>query len=85
MADENDALLEAIRTDPERYGADPVKGNFTTSAEMHLWCANALAVVLSAPEHPVSNLDDDLQAALRHLLQCEIERGLKANAAGRHT
>lgn len=67
--------------DPAIYGADPVLGNYTDDAEQHLWCAQALARVLAAPEIAIDEFNDDIQAALRYLLQSEIGRAHKANAA----
>lgn len=72
----------AIDHKVEIYGADPVHGNFTSSAETHLWCARALSALVATPESPLDEMNDDIQAAIRFLLSCEIERAQKAVAAG---
>lgn len=74
--------IESVATHPESYHAEPVHGNFTGDAAMHLWCADALAAVLAAPNEPVDSLNDELQEALRYLLHCEIRRARQAEAAG---
>ena len=66
---------------PLAHNAPPVQGNFTTTAEMHLWCANALSAVLSDPEAALEEWNDDIQAALRYLLHCEVERAMHAQRA----
>ena len=66
--------------DPEMHGAPPVKGNFTTDASGHLWCAAALLHVV-ANDEAFGMWNDDIQAALRWLLTCEIERAKAAKAA----
>ena len=72
---------ESVATRPDRYGADPVHGNFTDESHMHLWCAQALAIVLTTPERPVDELNDDIQEALRSLLASEISRAKQAAKA----
>ena len=39
---------ESVAIEPEKYDAPALKGNFTTDAEMHLWCAQALAIVVGS-------------------------------------
>ena len=73
--------IESVATRPDTYDADPVQGNFTDEAHAHLWCAHALAIVLTAPERPVDELNDDIQEALRYLLSSEVSRAKKAAAA----
>lgn len=34
--------MNSLAADPEQYGAAPLKGNYTTDASAHLWCAQAL-------------------------------------------
>lgn len=70
------------REDPSMYGAKPVHGNYTDTASLHLWCAHALSCLLAAPEESFETLNDDLQAALRHLLLREVARAKKAQEAG---
>lgn len=72
---------EIVATRPEVYDALPVHGNFTDEAHAHLWCAHALSIVLTAPERPVDELNDDIQEALRYLLSSEVSRAKKAAAA----
>ena len=72
----------AIRKEPSVYGADPVLGNYTTDAAMHLWCANALAIVVLSPDATFDSWNDDIQDAVRYLLRCEIERAMNAEKAG---
>lgn len=67
---------------PEMYGAPALKGNFTDAAEAHLWCANALASVVASPE-AMEDWNDDIQQALRYLLQRETRRAMKAQEAER--
>ena len=62
------------REDPQKYGAAPVLGNYTESPQIHLLCAEALAVLLSTDEPP-SSLDDGYRDALQELLKCEVRRG----------
>lgn len=69
---------EIVSPDPERFGADPVKGNYTGDAYMHLWCAEALAKVVSTPEAALESWHDDIQEALRYLLSCEVSRARAA-------
>ena len=71
---------ESLATDPETHGAPPVKGNYTTDAGSHLWCASALARVVASNES-LSIWADDIQLALRHLLACEVGRARAAQAA----
>jgi hypothetical protein len=78
MATETVAMNYAVET----YGADPVHGNFTTSADMHLWCAAALSKLVATPDASLSSMHDDIQAAIHYLLSCEIGRAEKAQAAG---
>jgi len=66
--------------DPEIHGAQPIKGNFTTDASAHLWCAAALSHVV-ANDEALGMWNDDIQAALRWLLTCEIERAKAAQMA----
>jgi len=73
--------IESLATDPEQYGAAPVKGNYTSDASMHLWCANALACIVSNDESTFGCANADIQAALRYLLRCEIGRARAAQAA----
>lgn len=72
---------ESVATNPEMYGAEPVHGNFTAEAEMHLWCANALSLALANPENPIDDMNEDAQAALRYLLSCEVGRAMQAARA----
>lgn len=72
---------ESVATNPSSYGANPVHGNFTGDAHEHLWCANALAIALAAPERAIEELNDDIQAALRYLLSREIDRARHASEA----
>ena len=78
MAAETVAMNYAV----EMYGADPVHGNFTASADMHLWCAGALSQLVATPDASLSSMNDDIQATIRYLLSCEIRRAEKAQAAG---
>lgn len=73
----------ATNPDPEVFGAEPVHGNFTTDAGTHLWCAHALSLLVASPDEPLSTLNDDLQQAVRYLLECEIGRARKAEQAGK--
>lgn len=75
---------ESVTTDPTQYRAEPVLGNFTDCAEVHLWCARALSQLVSNPE-TMKCWNDDIQDALRYLLAGEIsraERAWHAEAAG---
>ncbi len=72
---------ESVATRPDTYGTDPVHGNFTDEAETHLWCAQALATLVASPEESLSSLNDDLQEALRYLLQREVSRARSAAQA----
>ena len=67
---------------PNAYDAAPSHGNFTDDASAHLWCASALAILVATPDITLEELNDDAQAALRYLLQCEIRRARHAEAAG---
>ena len=67
---------------PDAYEAPPSHGNFTHEASEHLWCASALATLVATPEAALEELNDDIQAALRYLLHCEIRRARQAEAAG---
>lgn len=71
----------SLAADPEQYGAAPVKGNYTTDASAHLWCAQALGYLVANDEAAFGHAHDDIQAALRHLLACEIGRAHAALAA----
>lgn len=71
----------SLAADPEQYGASPVKGNYTTGASAHLWCAQALGSLVANDDATFGNANDDIQAALRHLLACEIRRAHAALAA----
>ena len=55
-----------IAADPEKHGAAPVKGNYTTDAETHIWCAEALAMVMAWKDVSFGELPADVQDALRH-------------------
>lgn len=44
--------------------------------------ASALAILVATPDITLEELNDDAQAALRYLLQCEIRRARHAEAAG---
>lgn len=77
MANES---VEQAAIHPEMYDAEPLKGNFTTSSDMHLWCANALACLVSSTD-AMETFNDDIQEALRHLLHCEVSRARQANRA----
>lgn len=70
-----------IAADPESYGAAPVKGNYTTDAETHMWCAEALARVVACQDATFAELPADVQDALRHLLMNEMTRAKQAKAA----
>lgn len=72
---------ESLATDPGYYGAAPVKGNYTIDAHGHLWCAQALAAIVANDEATFANAHDDIQAALRYLLSCEVKRANAALAA----
>ena len=72
---------KSMLCDPEMHGAAPVKGNYTTDASGHLWCAVALSHVV-ANDQAFGMWNTDIQAALRWLLTCEIERAKAAQAAG---
>lgn len=72
---------ESVATRPDTYGAHPVHGNYTDEAEAHLWCAQALATLMTAPEESFSSLNDNLQEALRYLLQREVSRARSAAQA----
>jgi len=71
----------SLAADPEQYGAAPAKGNFTTDASAHLWCAAALGYLVANDEATFANANDDIQAALRHLLACEVGRARAAQLA----
>lgn len=73
--------IESVAADPAYYGADPVKGNFTGDAHMHLWCASALSSIVANDEATFGAANDDIQAALRYLLSCEVARARAAQAA----
>lgn len=70
-----------IAADPEKHGAAPVKGNYTTDAETHIWCAEALAMVMAWKDVSFGELPADVQDALRHLLMNEMTRARQAKAA----
>ena len=70
-----------IAADPEKHGASPVKGNYTTDAETHIWCAEALATLVACSDLAFNDLADDIQDALRHLLMNEMTRAKQAKAA----
>lgn len=72
---------ESVATYPEAYDADPVHGNFTTDAETHLWCANALCKLVVTPAVSLGEMNDDIQEAIRYLLSCEISRAKQAATA----
>lgn len=72
---------ESVAADPAYYGADPVKGNYTDDAHMHLWCANALSSIVANDESTFGDANDDIQAALRYLLSREVARARSAQAA----
>mgnify|MGYP001415166645 FL=1 len=69
-----------IAADPEQHGAAPVKGNDTTDAETHMWCAEALARVVACQDATFAELPADVQDALRHLLMNEMTRAKQARA-----
>ena len=69
-----------IAADPEQHGAAPVKGNYTTDAETHMWCAEALARVVACQDATFAELPADVQDALRHLLMNEMTRAKQARA-----
>lgn len=71
---------ESVATDPEMYGAPPMLGNYTGDADMHLWCANALARVVATPDAAFESWNDDIQDAIRYLLSCEVSRAKHAHA-----
>lgn len=77
MANES---VEQAAIPPDMYGANPLKGNFTGDSDMHLWCANALACVVSSTD-AMETFHDDIQEALRYLLHCEVSRAWQANKA----
>lgn len=72
---------QQAQSSPDAYGAPPSHGNFTHEASEHLWCASALATLVATPEAALEELNDDIQAALRYLLHCEIRRARQAEAA----
>ena len=72
---------EARVIDPEHYEATPIKGNYTTEAASHLWCASALASIVSCDTATFASVNDDIREALRYLLACEIRRAKAAQAA----
>lgn len=69
---------ESVATNPSNYDSEPVEGNFTDCPSIHLWCANALSSVLSAPDATFDSWNDDIQAAVRYLLSCEVSRAQQA-------
>ena len=71
----------SVADDPEFYGAAPIKGNFTTDATAHLWCAGALAAFVANDEASFGHANEDMQAALRYLLSCEVRRAQAALAS----
>jgi len=73
---------KSVATDPEMAWADPVKGNFTSDSENHLWCASSLAQLVASPEVSLNEFNEDIQAGIRFLLSCEINRAKKASAGG---
>lgn len=73
--------MNSLAADPEQYGAAPLKGNYTTDASAHLWCAQALGYLVANDEATFGHAHGDIQAALRHLLACEIGRAHAALAA----
>jgi len=77
------AVDTEIRENPEMHGAAPVHGNFTADAETHLWCAAALSTLVASPQTSLEEFNDDIQAAVRYLLQCEVQRAQQASRAGR--
>jgi len=84
MAAESVADATCPQSEPEypgMYGAAPVHGNYTDDASLHLWCANALAILVSSPTAAVSLLNEDAQDALRYLLRCEVQRSMNAQKA----
>ena len=76
MAPESVAAIETIS--PEMHGASPIKGNYTGDADMHLWCAEALARIVGCPEMSFAEWHDDIQNAVRFLLSCETSRAMMA-------
>ena len=69
-----------MANDPAQYGAAPIKGNYTGDAYMHLWCAGALSAVVGNDD-AFGDWNNDIQAALRYLLACEVRRARAALAA----
>lgn len=82
---ENDHGNRSLATDPSLYGASPVFGNYTDDASGHLWCAAALSTFVANDEATFGGANDDIQAALRYLLSCEIRRAQAAMAAREKT
>ena len=74
-------VAQQAQSRPNAYDAAPSQGNFTEDASAHLWCASALAILVATPEMALEEINDDAQAALRYLLQCEIRRARHAEAA----
>jgi hypothetical protein len=66
----------------DAYGAAPVRGNYTSDVDGHLWCANALAIMVANPSIALEELNDDAQEAIRYLLSTEIARAKHASVAG---
>ena len=67
--------------DPGQYDAEPMHGNFTEESGVHLWCADALATMISTPDAALEEWNDDIQAAVRYLLSCEVGRARQAARA----
>ena len=63
-----------LTVDPGQHGAAPAKGNYTTQASAHLWRADALAPLIANDEAIYGNADENMRAALRYLLVCELRR-----------
>ncbi|MBP7158916.1 MAG: hypothetical protein KBA36_08910, partial [Thermomonas sp.] len=76
MATISVATTETIS--PEKHGAPPIKGNYTGDADMHLWCADALARIVGCPEMTFDQWHDDIQNAVQFLLSCETSRAMMA-------
>lgn len=66
--------------DPSMCWAPSVLGNYTTDAETHLWCADALASVINGSVS-VDEYNEDIQEALNYLLAAEISRAKFAQMA----
>lgn len=66
---------------PMPCDAEPVQGNYTTEAGLHLWCAHALSALVSSPDTALEEFNDDIQEAVRFLLHCEVQRAMNAQKA----